>query len=110
MELDIHAFDNLARSDPARSYQALKDIINKHIRREREEANRREREKSLHVLARNATPALTETSTGEKAGGRKTKAPGVPSVPKTKDIPGQPAASRDTSPGRGRGGSSNAKY
>ena len=87
MELDIHAFDNLARSDPARSYQALKDIINKHIRREREEANRREREKSLHVLARNATPALTETATGEKAGGRKTKAPGVPSVPKTKDVP-----------------------
>ena len=37
MELDIHAFDNLARSDPARSYQALKDIISKHIRREREE-------------------------------------------------------------------------
>ena len=55
MELDIHAFDNLARSDPARSYQALKDIINKHIRREREEANRREREKSLHSCTKRYT-------------------------------------------------------
>ena len=48
VELDIHAFDNLAR---------LKDITNRYIRREREEANRKEREKSLHILARNAAPA-----------------------------------------------------
>ena len=90
MELDIHAFDNLARSDPARSYQALKDIINKHIRREREEMNRKEREKSLHILARNAAPASAETVGAEAKVGKASKAPSVPSVTKTKGVPNPP--------------------
>lgn len=89
MELDIHAFDNLARSDPARSYQALKDIINRHIRREREEANRKEREKSLHILARNAAPASSEPMAGEAKSGKGPRAPGAPSVPKAKGNPSQ---------------------
>ena len=43
MELDLHVFDNLARNGPARNYQALKDIINRHIKKEREEVNRKGR-------------------------------------------------------------------
>ena len=74
MELDLHVFDNLARNDPAGNYQALKDITNrdiKFLKKEREEVNRKEREKSLQVLERNAAPAresgMDEAKTQGKA-------------------------------------------
>ena len=91
MELDIHAFDNLARDDPARTYQARKDIANRHIRKEREETNRREREKALRVLARNATPAQSDVAiSGGKAGGAQKAAPSRASTSKVKSGPNPP--------------------
>ena len=48
MILDLNQYDNLSGMDPNNSYRALRNIIDKHIRKEHEEYNRRDLERSIH--------------------------------------------------------------
>ena len=96
MALDLQVYDNLLDKDPDKSYQKLREIIAKWIRKSIETTNKKEREKAFGNIVK-ATPAQEKKDT-------KSKDKAVKSNPKSNAAPVLPqAAPKDHNKKKERG-------
>ena len=96
MALDLQVYDNLLDKDPDKSYQKLREIIAKWIRKSNETTNKKEREKAFGNIVK-ATPAQEKKDA-------KSKDKAVKSNPKSNAAPVLPqAAPKDHNKKKERG-------